>query len=380
MDTHRTKYMKEFKLNVCSMGHPLDVKTWSATPNNICNELKKSGSLGETYDVTFDKENKFNTFIVKAASAIYYYRSKGISNGTLYRNYRSKKLSDLLSPVSHTLHFGTSSTPFHLKKDHQKHYLYTDSTWNLWANSSTEMNGYSLKLVKDAERLEAEALSQFTHIFSISEYVKENLINHYRISPKKITVVGTGRGILDPFFGTKDYYNGKILFTAKGRFKDKGGDLVVSAFQKAYEKNQNLHLTIVGQNEYSSQINSPGITALGFIPLQELQALFNTHSLFMMPAGNEPWGLVYIEALACKMPIIGLNKNAFPEISGNGKYGYIVDSANSDDLSDLILKAMANYQELQEKGLNGQEYCLKTFSWDKVVNTIITTIKENYLE
>ena len=39
---------------------------------------------------------------------------------------------------------------------------------------------------------------------------------------------------------------------------------------------------------------------------------------------NEPWSLVYLETLACKMPIIGLNQNAFPEECGYSSYGYIL--------------------------------------------------------
>jgi glycosyltransferase involved in cell wall biosynthesis len=370
--------MPEFILNVCSMGDPLNPGTWSATPFNICSELAKKGFLGNTYDVAFN-DRKFLTFIIKAASAIYYRNSKDISRGTLYKAYRSNKLSSLVEKGSHTLHLGSGATPFTKKPDGHMHYLYTDSTWNLWSSQSTDMDGYTSKLIKDAENLENKSYNQFTHIFTISEYVKSNLVDHYKIDSEKITVVGTGRGVLEPYFGEKDYTNKKILFTAKGRFTDKGGELVLDAFEKARKKDPDLQLTIVGKNDYGSKINMPNVKTLGFIPVHELQDLFNTHSMFIMPALHEPWGLVYIEALACKMPIIGLNKNAFPEISGKGKYGYMLDSTDPNDLSALLIKAASNPQELENKGLDGQKYCLGTFAWDRVVDTILTTIKSHYI-
>jgi len=49
------------------------------------------------------------------------------------------------------------------------------------------------------------------HIFPASEYVREDLIGHYRIAPEKVTVAGMGVGKIQPFMGQKDYRNGHIL-------------------------------------------------------------------------------------------------------------------------------------------------------------------------
>jgi glycosyltransferase involved in cell wall biosynthesis len=242
------------------------------------------------------------------------------------------------------------------------------------------MTGYKNKLLKDAEILEKKAYQQFKHIFPLSEYVKKDLINHYEINPDKITVVGSGLGIIKPYFEKKDYQNNKILFTAKGRFKDKGGLLVLEAFKKAYDKNPNLQLTIVGQNDYNKKIDHPGIKTLGFVSIQILQELFNSHSLFLMPATNEPWGLVYLEALACKTPIMGLNRNAFPELSGHGKYGYILNNETPEELAGQLLKVMNSHEELKQKGEAGQKYCLENFSWENTTEKIIAKIQQLSLE
>ena len=193
------------------------------------------------------------------------------------------------------------------------------------------MNGYSEMLLIDAERLEKIAYHQMTHIFSISEFVKKNLVEHYEVKPEKITVVGTGPSeFIKPFHGEKSYSNGKILFAAKDRFTDKGGHLVLEAFKIASQRNSHLELSIVGQNEYTEKLNLPNIKAYGFLRVDELQEIFNKSSLFLMPAINEPWGLVYLEALACKTPIVGLNRNSFPEIADYGNYGFGLDSTNPE--------------------------------------------------
>jgi glycosyltransferase involved in cell wall biosynthesis len=113
---------------------------------------------------------------------------------------------------------------------------------------------------------------------------------------------------------------------------------------------------------------------LGFIPLNDLQELFNTHSLFLMPALNEPWGLVYLEAMACKMPIMGLNRNSFPEISGCGEYGFILEEETSDEIANSIVDAFKNLEKLEEMGKKGQIYCLENFSWTKTVDRILEVV------
>jgi glycosyltransferase involved in cell wall biosynthesis len=364
------------KLNICSLGDPTNPGTWSGTPFYLCSELKRINRLGSTFSST-PTHNKFVRKLIRSFTKLYYRNSIGIERGFIIRYLNAEKVKkETAKSISNlTLHLGTLDLPFYKFPKNQKHYLYCDSTWNLWASYSTRMKGYSKRLLYDAERLEVEAYHQMEHIFSISEYVKNNLVTHYGMNPQKITVVGTGLGVIKPYYGLKNYSNCKILFAAKGRFEDKGGILVLEAFKIALMNNPNLELTIVGQNDYTEKIRSPKVRTYGFVPIEELQDIFNTHSLFLMPAINEPWGLVYLEALACKIPIIGLNRNSFPEISDYGKYGFGLESVNPEDLAKILVNALAFPDHLDKMGQKAQEYCLRKFSWSNTVSEIIRTIE-----
>ena len=68
-------------------------------------------------------------------------------------------------------------------------------------------------------------------------------------------------------------------------------------------------------------------------------SLFQECALYAMPALLEPNGITYLEALANKMPILGLNRFAFPEFSGYGKFGFIVDEPILENVSIAICKA-----------------------------------------
>jgi len=368
--------MTHFKLNICSLGDPTNPQTWSGTPYNIYNELKKSDCLGNAFSSKAHL-NKYLRKIINLSQKFYYKNSIDKDRGNLNRflNANKTKRETEKSITNRTLHTGTLDLPFFNLPKNQKHYLFCDSTWNLWSSFSTGMNGYTKQMLKDAENLERRAYHQMEHIFPISEYVKDNLISHYGVNPEKITAVGTGLGVIEPFIGEKKYSNGKILFAAKGRFEDKGGNLVLEAFNKALKINPNIELIIVGQNEYTNRIKASNITTYGFITIEDLQSLFNECSLFLMPAINEPWGLVYLEALVCKMPIIGLNRNSFPEISANGKFGFGLDEPDSNKLCEILINAFSDAEKLKEMGELGQEYCLTNFTWNNTVTKIIKTIE-----
>lgn len=93
-----------------------------------------------------------------------------------------------------------------------------------------------------------------------------------------------------------------------------------------------------------------------------------------MPAINEPWGLVYLEALSCKTPIIGLNRNAFPEICNFGQYGFILEKPDPEELANVIMAALKDQEKLAEMGLAGQEFVTGNFTWERVTDKIINTV------
>lgn len=364
---------QDMKINICGIGDPIDPKVWSGTPYNIYMELLKTGNLASAFS---SDKRRFLTGIFKLTGSRYYdlpfhWERRGpiVRALNAYESYKETKKSI----SQHTLHFGTGDLPFKVLPKHQQHYIYCDSTWDLWYNNTTNRHLYSDRIVKVSERLDGISYRQAAQIFTTSQYVRTNLIEHYQINPEKISVVGTGQGIIQPFFGEKDYSNGKILFVAKGRFEDKGGPLVINAFLEALNHNPNLQLTIVGQEEYKSQIKHPNITTHGFVSFEALQGLFNSHSLFLMPAFNEPWGLVYIEAMLCKMPIIGFNKNSFPELSNHGKFGASINKEDAQELAHIILSLLSDPLRLAEIGLKAQKYA-QQFTWANTVTKILRQI------
>jgi len=365
--------MNKKHLVISTIGDPFLASTWSGTPHNIAKALTEIGIEISGIDASIKSQNVNRLY--RVFNRIWGYGAEDQSIAPLNRFHSARITQDKIASLGITkiLHIGIRDLPLFKIDEKVDHYLFIDSTWDTWIKDSSIP--YRKKLIPVAEGLEKQSFSQVKHIFTTAGYVKDNLIDHYKISPSKISIVGTGRGNIKPYIGIKDYQSGIILFVAKGRFEDKGGFLLIEAFKLAQFVNPNIKLVMVCPEGYIKMIKPvSNLSLLSSVSWDQLQQLFNKALLFAMPALNEPWGLVYLEALACKVPILGLDRNSIPEITQNGRVGFLAKSPKAEDISEMILKAFSNTEELEKMGLEAQSFCLENFSWEKVGEKIIMVI------
>ena len=364
---------------ICSKGDPRSPRTWSGTPAALCRSFEAAGVRVEGVNC-YGQAPRPIELGLKVLSKLYYLNSRYARLGRIEHPWRARRASALLSQAAetdHVLHLhALDSLSLPIKRDGNKqHSIVLDTTWNLWRRYCTDVFRVSSRLADDADRMERAVFHAAAHCFPLSDYVARDLIEHYGVPAEKITVIGTGRGALLPYDGPKDYGNGSILFAAKERFIDKGGALLLQAFQIAHGQNANLSLTIVGRPEYEAQFRDiDGVTARGHVTLEELQSLFNQASLFAMPAVFEPWGLVYLEALACKTPVMGLRDHALPEITRNGRYGFCLENNSAEAMAEALLDAFTDPLRLERMGSEGQKHCLAHYTWEKTVERILTVL------
>ena len=371
-----------YDLILTSCGDPRDPNTWSGTPNNILRALERRGLRVHGVDWSLasrriDRPGR-NPFL-RLAKRFRQVTHTGFQD-LRTANPRGRAATYVaeqarLTGCTKILHTGTLDLPLPLPDPLQAHCLFCDTTWDLWARDATNMSQFDAAYVRAADELERAAYHQVEHIFPIGSYVTGSLVDHYGVEPTRITPVGTGLNTITPYNGEKDYANGHVLTVAKGRFEDKGGSLLLDAFRLARQTRPDLKLVIVGSQTNARFVLDPtNVTVTGFVPDDQLQRLFEEAALFAMPALNEPWGLVFLEALACKTPVLGLARNALPEMTRSGRYGFLVDEAAPEAVASALVGALGDPERLRRMGIEGQAHCLKTYSWDAVAERIATRI------
>ena len=355
-------------LAIVALGNPRDPRVWSGTPHNIVSALEGLGCPVTTVNL---QPPRIARGALKAISLL-------AGNGTEYTRTRiSSLLSDLSLPwrlgpeVSVCLHIGTATIP--ANGGRLRHAIYLDSTFHLMSEQAFVT--YSETVKKRFDQFENRALQAAERVFAVSQHVKRDIIEHYAVPAERVTVVGTGRGKIRPMDAAKDFSDRVTLFVAKNRFDEKGGPLLLDGFRLAVKSDKRLKLIVVAQEQHRSAVEAvPGATFKTALPWRELEALFNHASLFAMPARYEPWGLVYIEALSCGTPILGLNRNALPELTSNGEFGVLLNEDTPDAIAMGLLDAFSNTDRLAEMGRAGRRHILNHYSWETTASRIYGTL------
>src|SRR5262249_15307721 len=157
----------------------------------------------------------------------------------------------------------------------------------------------------------------------------------------------------------KDYGAPKLMFVAKHLFQAKGGLLLLEAFEQAQRRRPDLRLTIVGDERSRSFVGErPGITFHAYLPWADLQQLYRDSTLLVQPMLTDPWGQVYLEAMASRTPVMGLNRNGLPEIVDGGRHGFLVDRAEPRALTEAILCAVSDPDRLEHMAEAAQRHVL----------------------
>ena len=203
----------------------------------------------------------------------------------------------------HVLHTGTFDLPASDRASGVEHYLYCDHSWALARTHHVHARRYSARAMAAFEQAERELLRGLSHVFTFGAYVRDNLIAHYGLPAERVTAVGSGMGAIEPYDGPKSYDKPALLFVAKHLFQAKGGVLLLEAFELARRRRPDLTLTVVGDERSRAFVgNRPGIAFHAHLPWQALQQLFRDATLLVQPMLNDPWGQVYLEAMASRTP------------------------------------------------------------------------------
>ncbi len=115
----------------------------------------------------------------------------------------------------------------------------------------------------------------------------------------------------------------------------------------------------------------------GFVSSERLAELYNTCRCYVHPAifddrgDTEGLGVVLIEALRHRKPVVASGVGGIVDIIKHEETGLLVPEKDSEALSDAILRVL-NDREFADKIANqGFDYCQTVFDWERIVQATI---------
>ena len=98
----------------------------------------------------------------------------------------------------------------------------------------------------------------------------------------------------------------------------------------------------------------------------EINRLLCMSDLFLLPSETESFGLVALEAMAARVPVISSNAGGLPELNVHGKTGYLVEVGDVNAMAEYGLKLLQDEALLSEFKENAYQRALE-FTIDKIV-------------
>lgn len=203
-------------------------------------------------------------------------------------------------------------------------------------------------------------LKRADKILAVSNFTRQEIIKHHYIAKNKITIF---HNTIDPFFKypvqfrkpeyLKQRYqlNGqKIIYTLcrlSSNEQYKGYDKVLEALPEIKKINPDIKYIIAGKADAAEKqrvenlIKSLGlqnnVLLIGFIKDEEIIDHYLLADTFIMPSTMEGFGIVFIEAMACGIPVIAGNVDGSVDALKDGELGQLIDPLNSKEIIQSLM-------------------------------------------
>jgi glycosyltransferase involved in cell wall biosynthesis/predicted metal-dependent phosphoesterase TrpH len=154
-----------------------------------------------------------------------------------------------------------------------------------------------------------------------------------------------GRGVdisrFDPALRDANGYPGDIRVLYAGRLtKEKGADLLVESFLRAYATDPRLHLLLAGggpEEEMLRERLGEQATFLGWLEGEELARAYASADVFLFCSRTDTFGQVLVEAGASGLPVVAVDEGGPSSIVADGETGRLCEP-NAAMLAAAILQ------------------------------------------
>lgn len=181
----------------------------------------------------------------------------------------------------------------------------------------------------------------------------------------------------------------QVVIALVGRISRwKGQLLLLNAFNALQKKYQNIKLVFIGspphnQDNFLEKLNeeiknyniADKVLVIPF--QQEIFKFWESIDIAVVPSTEpEPFGLVAVEAMLAKKPIIGSNHGGLKEIIVNNMTGLLIEPNNEKELINAIQKLIENQDLRIEFGKNGYQRAIQEFSMNKYISSFEDLFEE----
>jgi len=160
----------------------------------------------------------------------------------------------------------------------------------------------------------------------------------------------------------------------------KGQDRLVEAMSRIVKELPNALLVFVGEGPHRKVLDrlvkkyelQEHVRFIGRIHYADLPRYIALGDVFAMPSRSrllglevEGLGIVYLEASACGLPVVGGSSGGAPDAVKDGITGFVVDGNNIDEIAERTTKLLRDHQLRKAMGQAGREWAVAEWRWQR---------------
>jgi len=222
-------------------------------------------------------------------------------------------------------------------------------------------------------------------VTTISEFSREQLLE-LGVQPERIHMLYPG---VTPLQATEEagaalrrkhrLEGRKVLITVGRLAPRKGHDRVIEALPRIAERVPEVTYLIVGPGSERERLErlaqttgvADRVVFTGPVAHAETPAYYRASDVFVMANRElangdvEGFGLVFLEANACGLPVIGGRSGGTSDAIRHGETGWLVDPNDTGELAEKITQLLSDSALARRFGEAGRERVERDFTWER---------------
>jgi glycosyltransferase involved in cell wall biosynthesis len=115
------------------------------------------------------------------------------------------------------------------------------------------------------------------------------------------------------------------------------------------------------------------VTFTGFVPDEQLAALYNATTMLVLPSFNEGFGLPVVEAMSCGLPVAVSDRSSLPEVVGNA--GLLFDPTSTEQIAEAMRRMLTDEPLRHAMRRAGLERA-RAYSWQSSAREMMRVLEQ----
>ena len=114
----------------------------------------------------------------------------------------------------------------------------------------------------------------------------------------------------------------------------------------------------------------------GFVPSDALRDLYSSSCAVVLPTENiaEGFGMVVLEAAACRVPAIASRVGGIPAAVVDGETGILIEPGDTEELANALVRVASDGKLRERLAENAYQRTIATFTWEIQGRALVSSV------